>query len=418
MKNNTKTLLLILSVSFILRTGYIFIFPQEQVLLGDQIGYDTIAYNLTTGNGFSIKPHIPTPIRPPIYPFFLSFIYLIFGHNYTIVRVFQAILSALTCVVSYYIAKEIFNEKIAKISAWLLALYPVLIIYTGLLLSETLFTFLLVVSIFLFIQWLRETKIAYFVGCGIFLGLATLTRPVTILIPFIILLLILIIRKKNYLQWFAFLIVFMLTILPWSIRNYRLFGIIEPCSVGPGGGLFISGSMASGLTLTESLEKRDMLTENYSEPKTFIPKKSPDVECEKKLKQEGIQLIRANFKSYILLLIKRLPRFWWTSHSSVFGVDKSISEYLSEKNYFFIFIRLGLLLLHGIFLIFAFIGIILSKEIWKNSLILVLLLIYFTGHITFEFIPRYHLPVIPFLFVFTAVGIHKFCEKLNLDQKP
>ena len=213
--------------------------------------------------------------------------------------------------------------------------------------------FLLVVSIFLFIQWLRETKIAYFVGCGIFLGLATLTRPVTILIPFIILLLILIIRKKNYLQWFAFLIVFMLTILPWSIRNYRLFGIIEPCSVGPGGGLFISGSMASGLTLTESLEKRDMLTENYSEPKTFIPKKSPDVECEKKLKQEGIQLIRANFKSYILLLIKRLPRFWWTSHSSVFGVDKSISEYLSEKNYFFIFIRLGLLLLHGIFLIFA-----------------------------------------------------------------
>ncbi|MFA5778957.1 MAG: glycosyltransferase family 39 protein [Elusimicrobiota bacterium] len=418
MKNNTKTLLLILSVSFILRTGYIFIFPQGKILLGDQIGYDTIAYNLITGNGFSIKPRIPTPIRPPIYPFFLSFIYLIFGHNYTIVRVFQAILSALTCIVSYYLAKDIFNEKIAKISAWLLTLYPVLIVYTGLLLSETLFTFLFIVSVFLFVRWLKISKIAYFVGCGIFLGLATLARPVTILIPFIFLLTMIIIRKKYYFQWFIFLIVFILTLLPWSIRNYRLFGIIEPCSIGIGGGLFITGNMASGLTYNETIEKGTKLAENYPGPKIFIAKKSPDVELEKKLKQEGIKLIRANFKNYILLLIKRLPRFWWTSHSSVFGVDKSISEYLSEKNYFYIFIRFGLLFLHGIFLISAFIGIILAKENRQNSLILILILIYFTGHIIFESGPRYHLPVMPFLFVFTAVCICKIYEKLHLNQKP
>ncbi|MFH1541431.1 MAG: glycosyltransferase family 39 protein [Elusimicrobiota bacterium] len=417
MKNNTKTLLLILFVSFILRIGYIFIFPQEKILTNDQIGYDAIAYNLITGNGFSIKPHIPTPIRPPVYPFFLSLIYFIFGHSYIMVRVFQAILDALTCVILYYLAKEIFDERIANLSAWLIAFYPVLIVYTGLLLSETLFTFLFIVSIFLFIKWFQKTKIVYFIGCGIFLGFATLTRPVTILFPFVVLLSIIIIGRKNYLQrfiqWFIFLIAFILIVLPWSIRNYRLFETIEPCSIGIGGGLFIAGNMASGLTYNESFEKILKLSENYPEQEIFISKRSPDIEREKKCKQEGIKLIRANFKNYILLLIKRLPRFWWTSHSSIFGVDKSISEYLSEKNYFYIFIRSGLLLLHGIFLILAFGGIVLSRKNWQNSVILILILIYFTGHITFETGPRYQLPTMPYLFIFTSVCIYKIFEKLK-----
>jgi 4-amino-4-deoxy-L-arabinose transferase-like glycosyltransferase len=403
-----RGLFLIFSIGLLLRMGYILVFPQEKVLRGDAAQYDIIAHNLVSGFGFSINPNVPTPTRAPIYPLFLSFIYFIFGHNYTVVRFFQVILSGLTCVILYYIAKEIFNEKIATISAWLLVSYPVLIVYTGLLLTETLFTFLLAVSVLLLIRGIVTAKTKYFIGSGTFLGLATLTRPVTLLFPFVILIFFIIVKRKLILNWFAFFLIFVVVLFPWVLRNYKLFGMYNICSIGTGYGIFVTGNMAKGYTFEESFQKYVEFAKGFPEPKVFIPKQCPDVERERKSQAEGLKLIKENLKNYFIIVLKRLPRFWWTSHSSIFGVDKPISEYLREKNYLYPAIRFSLLGLHGIVLMLALVGIIVSIKSWQNTLILVLILIYFTGHILFDMVPRYHLPATPYLFAFTSVGLYSF----------
>lgn len=411
-----RLLFVVLIFSFTLRLGYVLFYPQEQVK-DDAQQYDTIAYNLSKGYGFSLNPKVPTPIRAPFYPFFLSGIYFLFGQNYTIVRIIQGILSAFLCIIIYYIAKNIFSKKVAMISAGILALYPVLIVYIGLILTETLFTFLFAISILLLIQGVNKINIYYFALSGFFLGIATLTRPVTLLFPLLILLVIVLTKKKLFISWCILIFVFSLTLVPWLIRNYNLFGSFRLCSISTGYGLFTSGNMAKGYTFDESYAKYAELCKQYPEPTIFIPKQSPAIELEKKLQKEGIFLIKENFKNYILVVIKRLPRFWWTSHSSVFGVDRSISEYLQSKNYLHLFIRIGLLGFHGIILVFALVGIILSLSHWRSALILFVILIYFTCHITFDFVPRYHLPAIPYIFIFTSVALENIYKRLRNQKK-
>jgi len=405
-------LLAIFLVALILRVSYVLFFPQAEIR-GDAHDYDVIGLNIATGHGFSYTPDIPTSKRAPLYPFFLSIIYFLFGHTHFVVRITQAILGSLTCIILYYVAKEVFDERIAKISSLLLAIYPILIVYCGLLLTETLFTFLLATSILLLIKGIVTTKTKYFIGSSIFLGFGTLTRPVTLLFPFVILTSLVIAKRKLILNWIAFFLIFLITLLPWIFRNYYLFGMYNICSIGTGFGLFITGHMAKGYTFEESFQKYIELAKKFPEPEIFILKKYPDVERERIAQLEGIRLIKENLKNYFIIVMKRLPRFWWTSHSSIFGVDKSIVKYLEEKDYLHLSVRLGLLCLQGIFLLLASIGIVLSlKSRKKNALILILTLIYFTGHIAFDPCPRYHLPAMPYIFVFVSVAVNDIFERI------
>lgn len=408
MVKQKKFIFVIFTISLILRVMYVVFFHQVEIK-GDASSYDIIGLNISKGNGFSSIPNIPTSARAPVYPFFLSIIYSLWGHSYSVVRMLQAIISAFTVVLLYFTAKNIFSEKIARISGWILSFYPVLIVYTGLLLSETIFTFLLLLSILFLVNGFNYAKNRYFLLSGFILGLATLTRPVTLFIPLIILILVIIKYKKYILNWVLFFIAFCVTLLPWSFRNYQNFGIIAPCSVGSGFGIFITGYMAEGCTWSEGLEKFLELEKEFPNSKKYV-RGEARIELEKKAQKVGLKMINKNLKNYILLVIKRFPGFWLTSHSSVFGVDKSISEYLRDKNYLHLSVRFGFLFLHAIFLGLALFGMILSYKNGPNTLILILLLIYFSGHILFDPCPRFHLPVIPYIFIFVAVSMVKLFD--------
>ena len=121
--------------------------------LGDAKQYDNIAVNILSGNGLSEVfdgPRVPTSKRPPIYPLFLAGIYAIFGHNYFAVKVIQAIIGGIFCIVVFFIAYTVYADKrIAIISSFLTAIYrPFIsgITYYGgpaRLLSEYLYMFIL-----------------------------------------------------------------------------------------------------------------------------------------------------------------------------------------------------------------------------------------------------------------------------------
>ena len=76
------------------------------------------------------------------YPLYLSVIYFLTDNSILIVRLVKAVLSALTCVFVYRLAKRNFGEETGRIAAVLCMLMPNFIYYTGIHLKETEMVFL------------------------------------------------------------------------------------------------------------------------------------------------------------------------------------------------------------------------------------------------------------------------------------
>ena len=370
-------------------------FPQLEVE-SDAREYDTIGWNLASGNGFSLEAGVPTPVRGPVYPFFLSLIYLIFGHNYLVVRLAQAVIGALICLVMYCIGREIFDEGVGRVTSMVVALYPVLIGYTGLLLTEVLFTFLLSVVVLFLVRAVRNGSSKFYGISGVLLGIATLCRSTMILFPFFLLIALWIIYKSNFraiVHFSIFLIMMIIVITPWTIRNYYQFHTFLPVETGGGQTLWVGTYLPwSGKYQGAETEPLRSMREEY-----------PPIELDKRLFKEGLKNIKDNPVTYLIMSIRKFPRFWLTSHSSVFGIDKPNTWYLRERRYFPLFVKFCLLSLHTVLLILGVIGAFLVRRQWKSFIIPLLLICYFTGHIFLVTIPRYHLPVLPYVFIFASV---------------
>jgi len=143
MDKEKKYLISVFVIALILRLSYVLFFPQSEIE-SDALQYDTIGWNLASGDGFSLELGMPTPVRASVYPFFLSLIYFIIGHSYVVVRLAQAIIGALTCLLIYWLGKEIFDEGVGRVASLIVAFYLVPISYTGFSSNRNLlFTFLL-----------------------------------------------------------------------------------------------------------------------------------------------------------------------------------------------------------------------------------------------------------------------------------
>ncbi len=155
-----------------------------------------------------------------------ALVYVIFGKSYAAVRIVHALLGAASAFLLFLLAKEVINERAGYVAAAVYALYPSAIFYSDLLLTETLYTFCLILCLWLCVAWFapRPTwKSA--VACGIALGLAALVRPtIFLLMPLLVLWGLFVlkgIRAKTLI--FVVAAVTYLTTVPWSLRNYSLY---------------------------------------------------------------------------------------------------------------------------------------------------------------------------------------------------
>src|SRR3989338_2675498 len=117
MKNSslTKILVVIFIVALSLRIFTVITQKEsERIPRSDASNYDHLAMNIVSGEGFSEDINgkvIPTARRTPVYPMFLAGIYAVFGHSYIAVKIIQAILGALLCLVIFFIANIIYNDR-------------------------------------------------------------------------------------------------------------------------------------------------------------------------------------------------------------------------------------------------------------------------------------------------------------------
>jgi 4-amino-4-deoxy-L-arabinose transferase-like glycosyltransferase len=224
-----------------------------QPVKSDQVVYDGIAQDLVTRGTYTYQGQETS--AEPVYPFFLAGVYTIFGHNYDAVRVIQIVLFAITVCILYSIANSIAGIRVALSAALLTSFYYPLVNQAGLLLQETLFTFLLVLLVYSLYRAQTLGKWWWLLS-GILLGLATLTKgSIQFFFVFIIAYLVWVYRKDAMLKYLShsaaiFAVGLVLIVGPWLAREKFMGGGL---GVAPRGG----GTL---LALTEVTER---MSHNY-----------------------------------------------------------------------------------------------------------------------------------------------------------
>src|SRR3989344_2074882 len=160
----------------------------------DALGYDQIGWNLARGLGYvEDESNAATPEKDfainrvgPGYEFFLAGVYTVFGHKIWVVWMLHALLRGVSVVLVFLISRLLFsqNEKIGIVAAILFGFVPDLIVVNGLLLTETLFIFLLLLVTYISLVAVRGQSRSMPALAGLFFAFAIMTRPIAIL-PFL-----------------------------------------------------------------------------------------------------------------------------------------------------------------------------------------------------------------------------------------
>lgn len=200
---------------------------ERRVLVDDARSYHYLATSVIETGTFE-KFDSGFYLRTPGYPLFIAGVYLFAGQNPWVVLLLQIILDSLTVLVIYWVARELGLRKRKRLIACTLyaaALVPAVCAVK--LYSETLFTFLLTLSILYFIRGLKRGGTHWFVYCGLALGAATLVRPLALSLVLVFLAVLACSRvriRTKALGTTALFFAFFIILLPWQARNNSIFG--------------------------------------------------------------------------------------------------------------------------------------------------------------------------------------------------
>ena len=226
---------------------------RQDRLFSDQPGFEAIARNLLAGKGYRIAADgPPTAFRPPVYPLFLASLYAFGGNQHLTVRLVQVLVELGTILLLVAISRRVFgSQRAALLAGAVYAVYFPIALYAATLFSETLYTFLLALFMWALVRargveetpargW-RRGRVAAFAGAGMLLGVVTLTKPTTLLLPVFLALPLVwrrdrvgFLRREVVRELLPLAAGMCLVLAPWMVRNYVVLGEIVPVTTGGG----------------------------------------------------------------------------------------------------------------------------------------------------------------------------------------
>ena len=181
----------------------------------------------------------PTAFRPVGYPAFLSVVYMVFGHSWLAGYIVNTILSAVAVPLTYRLAREFLTGQLSLVAAGVVALLPSHISYTAFMSTESLYAVLVLVTLIATCHLVRYPIWKNAALLGLIIGIGVYVRPLLILFPVVVGLIILAHSRTWKVRSTIGLVcltmaVSLATILPWTVRNYLVMG--EPILIPTNGG--------------------------------------------------------------------------------------------------------------------------------------------------------------------------------------
>jgi len=342
-------------------------------------------------------PYEPSAARAPLYPLAIALLWQGAGPPVQAIRIGQAVLGGFVALFVYLIALRAFGARTALVAGAAMAVAPLSIYLTTLLLTETLFSFLLTAGLW---AWGRQQGIL----AGILIGAATLTRAVALPFVAVIALMAIVLRFNRGLHA-RIALAAVLVIAPWTIRNVvTQQAFIPVASMGWGANILVG-------TIDVPYGASDLWERVHADPAftAIIETSRTEREAEGKMMAEGLRRIREAPVDWLMVRLKQYPRlFLGAPHYLYDSVPLPPS-----------LVKAVFLLGNLVFVALAAWGLLTSGSRWRETyplaLFVVLLAVLQFPALTEQ---RYSLGMVPVMVVFAAHAIVGLSMSLSSRRRP
>jgi 4-amino-4-deoxy-L-arabinose transferase-like glycosyltransferase len=368
--------------------------------------YLTVARNLAFHHAFSLTDVasgqlFPTARRPPLYPALIALLWWGDSPPVMVLLLLQAFLGATTVALCYLIARDSFNRVVAVIAGFAMALAPMTGYFTAVVLTETLFTFLLTLAIFL---WGREKLVL----AGLVFGLASLTRPG--LLFFFIALPALALLPSLRRRWREYLTIAVLALglsSIWIVRNALVFGKFIPVAASGWGMNLMCGTIETEIVgIKVWTGKEWALLDLKNHPLLQTESGLSETERDRVLWQRALERIKENPLHWLLVRAGQYPKLFLDSGNYVLGrYNIPISQALAESRFWVLLVKVLFLAINLLTLGIAVLGVYVERKRIPS----LIHLLSFPVFLLLVQLPmwtesRYSLPIMPMVAIFFAVG--------------
>jgi 4-amino-4-deoxy-L-arabinose transferase-like glycosyltransferase len=419
----TRQFLVVFVLGLVLRIG---ILTQTSALgtpIMDEQQYSQIARTVVAGNGYGWDSHAPTSIRPPLYPGLLALTWTVFGAgNLQAVRVIQIVLSGLTAALVYLIGASVWGVRVGRLAAAIFWLYPSFIFYDYLILTETLFTCLLIAFVLATVKLVQEPRLQFALACGLSLGLAALTRSVLWPLPLILCPALLIVLRVPWTKRVALavgvLAAYAVVVAPWAIRNTRLQHVFTVVDTMGGMNLRMGN-------YEYTPDDRMWDAVGLEGDKNWVHGINDDLgngpitegQKEKWAQRKAIEYMRTHPAVTARRWFIKFADFWGLEREFMAGVQK---EMYSPPLWFDVVASAAILLAYVVVAITGALGIWLAapRDSRIQAVLLLPVLVLVGAHTIVFGHSRYHLPLIPILGLYAAALVSDRVSVLAVSRRP
>jgi 4-amino-4-deoxy-L-arabinose transferase-like glycosyltransferase len=398
---------LLLAAALIIRLLVFFAGVERGTFYPDESEYMELAKNLANDQGFSYKGNL-TSFRPPGFPFLISLVFRLFDSTSPVpVRAMQILFSLATVWVIYRLGRDGWGEKVGLLAAGIFAFYPSLIGFNNILLSEPSYIFFISLTCWMMLRHLQKPSIWWVAGSGVSMGLGVLIRdtlfyagPVTILF---------LIghawrdRRYGWRHVWTFAGGFLLVIAPWSVRNTLLHGQLTTISTVGGINLYLCNQDETPLIHPGSIfiERAQQGHDGYYYDSLFPELDAASETAKQNLAmRKGLEYMLANPGITALRSLVRFVDFWGQER---LVINQVMSDYYGKAS-----LAVLLAVIAAIFVSYS--GVVVSAcfgysfaKLRPFDVYGLVFIAYYAGmHTLVLGIPRYHIPLLPFLAVVAA----------------
>ena len=375
----------------------------------------------------------PSILRTPGYPFFISLVYAVFGEFPQAVLLLQCLLDSATAVIIALTFFRIFgNARYAVLSGFTYSVNPFAIFYSNMVLTETLFTFIFVSAISLFFAFLQRGSRRKLALSSVLLGIGTLCRPISFLVPVLLVPFIFFkeINLKKKLFWCAiFMMLYSTVLLPWYVRNDRYYGqwtlstagrynifvnFAPEVLMGKDRLFSLAGINIIGAIRPYKTRMWHIASAKYGWDTSDRFGVFDDPVRASILTEEGMKIIRADpliFVASHTIGVGRVIAPFFPRFRKITGRDVAAVSLLS---YAIDFLTMA----------FSLIGIVLSlkdrsREKIRTVIVInmIILIVYFAVIPGIEGGTRFRVPILPYVTMFSALGVWKSLPLLQRRKK-
>ncbi len=351
-------------------------------------------------------------LQGPLYPYLLGALYGVTGPDLFIPRVLNALAGALAPVLVWWVARRLFDRRVALLAAAMVAVYAMFVFYGGSLLIVNLLLPLTMIVLWSTLGAAERATPGAWLVAGLAIGMAALARPTLLLYgPFVLAWLFWVLRGRCGRARRGFLALWLgaglvLAIAPSTLRNAWVAG--DPVLISASGGMnFFNGNNpdATGTHTVPSLfdrstadhpDEQNAMYRTYAEKQLGRPLTAS--ETSNYWLGQAVDYIRSHPADALRLMVRKFLLFFnanevWNNRS--FELTRQFSWVLGMP-----------LLNFGVVGPLAILGLMVTARRWRELLPLYAMIgVYLGTAMLFFVLSRYRAPVVPILMIFAASAL-------------